>query len=87
VPQLRVKRDAQPGATTELLLEPVREGRYEVACAQHCGLNHYKMRGTLDVLDDAAWERWAGEESARAATQSAARPSDGNWGWPLEATP
>ncbi len=81
VPQLRVKRDAQPGATTVLLLEPTREGHYEIACAQHCGLNHYKMRGTLEVMDDGAYERWTADESARAATQASSRTSDGNWGW------
>lgn len=83
VPQLRIKRDAQPGATTELLLEPVREGRYEIACTQHCGLNHYKMRATLDVMDDAAFGRWAHAESVLAKQRAGARTSDGMWAWPF----
>ncbi|MEO6954445.1 MAG: cupredoxin domain-containing protein [Polyangia bacterium] len=83
VPQLRLKRDAQPGATTELLLEPTRQGQYEIACTQHCGLNHYKMRATLDVMDSAAFERWAHEESVLAKQRASARTSDGMWAWPF----
>ena len=83
VPQLRIKRDAQPGATTELLLEPTREGQYEIACTQHCGLNHYKMRATLDVMDSAAFDRWAHQESMLAKQRASARTSDGMWAWPF----
>ncbi len=85
LPQFRAKRDAQPGVTTELLLEPTRSGHYEIACAQHCGLNHYKMRGTLEVIDEDAFSRYAREESQRAAAQASSRTSDGNWGWDFSA--
>ena len=83
VPQLRIKRDAQPGATTQLLLEPTRTGQYEIVCTQHCGLNHYKMRATLDVMDDGEFERWAHAESVLAKQRASARTSDGMWAWPF----
>jgi cytochrome c oxidase subunit 2 len=81
VPALRLKRDAQPGSTTELLLEPTQPGRYEIACAQHCGANHYLMRATLEVVDDASFERYVASESAIARDRASARPSDGAWAW------
>ncbi len=87
LPQLRLKRDAQPGTTTELLLEPTAAGRYEIACAQHCGVNHYLMRGTLEVVDEPAFARWLHDESALQHTRAAALPSGGAWGWPLPEAP
>lgn len=83
LPNFRIKRDAQPGVTTELLIEPTRTGRFEIACAQHCGLNHYKMRAELEVLDQASFSAWSLEESRLAKSRAAALASDGNWGWPF----
>ena len=85
LPQFRLKRDAQPNTTTELLLEPTTEGRYEIACGQHCGVNHYKMRAVLDVVSDADFASYVKRESALAIDRAAARTSDGQWAWRYEA--
>jgi cytochrome c oxidase subunit 2 len=87
VPQLRIKRDAQPGETTTLLLEPTRAGEYEIACAQHCGANHYLMRGTLVVTDDDTWGRFVASEGQLGKERIAARASDGDWAWTFGAAP
>jgi cytochrome c oxidase subunit II len=83
LPHFRIKRDAQPGLTTTLLVEPVRNGRYEIACAQHCGANHYLMRALLDVVDADAFDRYVAEESDLARARAGARPSDAQWAWPF----
>ncbi len=50
LPNFRVKQDAMPGMTTETWFVPKVAGDYEIACAEHCGLGHYRMRGTLFVV-------------------------------------
>ena len=66
VPQFRMKQDAVPGLTTRLWLSATKAGQYEIACAELCGLGHYRMRGflTLESPDDfARWVATTLEES------------------------
>jgi cytochrome c oxidase subunit 2 len=50
LPNFRVKLDAIPGMTVETWFVPTEAGVYEIACAEHCGLGHYRMRGQLTVV-------------------------------------
>ena len=52
VPQLRVKQDAVPGLTIPVHFTVTKTGEYEIACAELCGMQHYKMRGRLLVMQD-----------------------------------
>jgi len=52
VPQLRFKQDAVPGLEIPVHFTPNTVGRYEVACAELCGQQHYKMRSYMLVLPD-----------------------------------
>ena len=45
VPNMRMKVDAVPGTINRMWFTPAVLGDYEIGCAQHCGANHYKMRG------------------------------------------
>lgn len=38
VPSLRVKQDAVPGMMPEILVVPTKEGSFDIACAELCGL-------------------------------------------------
>jgi cytochrome c oxidase subunit 2 len=49
-PAFRVKRDAVPGMESVLVFTPTSAGEYEIACAEHCGLGHYRMRAVLAVV-------------------------------------
>jgi cytochrome c oxidase subunit 2 len=62
VPSLRVKQDAVPGMTPEVLVVPTREGQYEVACTELCGLGHYRMQGFFNVVSDVEFEQWLREQ-------------------------
>ena len=33
-------------------------GEFDIACAQHCGPNHYKMKGRLIVMPPKEFEAW-----------------------------
>jgi cytochrome c oxidase subunit II len=64
VPQLRVKQDAVPGMAIRIHFTATRTGEYEVACAELCGMQHYKMRARLLVMPEAEFEKWLKERAA-----------------------
>ena len=44
------------------------EFQYEIACAQLCGLGHYRMRGFVTVLSAEEFQTWMDERLAELAT-------------------
>lgn len=58
LPSFRTKIDAIPGSTTRLWVQAQRPGRFEIGCAQHCGVSHYKMRGWLVAAPEAEYRAW-----------------------------
>ena len=77
LPELRVSQDAIPGMeipvwfeatmTSEEFLKTTegtgREGKgFEIACAQLCGLGHYRMKGFLTVHNDEGYSAWLQKE-------------------------
>ncbi|MFQ5718889.1 MAG: cytochrome C oxidase subunit II, partial [Acidobacteriota bacterium] len=61
---LRIKQDAVPGLSVPLRFTPYVTGEYEIACAELCGLGHYRMRGVMKIVDDATYETWQAERQA-----------------------
>lgn len=53
VPEFRIKQDAVPGMKTSVWIQPTVETKpdrpYEIACAELCGLGHYRMKGFVTV--------------------------------------
>lgn len=58
VPVLRLKQDAVPGTIIPIWFEATKTGEYEIACAELCGLGHYRMRGFLTVEEEADFQTW-----------------------------
>ncbi len=58
VAAFRVKQDAVPGYPTHVQFVPTVAGKYEIACAELCGLGHYRMRGFAIVEETAAFDAW-----------------------------
>jgi cytochrome c oxidase subunit 2 len=58
LPHFRVKQDAVPGMTPEVVFFPTKVGQFEIACAELCGLAHYRMRGFFNVVSPADYEQW-----------------------------
>ncbi len=58
VPVLRIKQDANPGLTYPVVFEAKQTGDFEIACAQLCGLGHYRMRGAISVKSNEDYEAW-----------------------------
>jgi len=64
LPQFRVKQDAMPGITSETWFVPQKSGTWEIACAEHCGLGHYRMRGMVTVVPAGELEQKLKEATA-----------------------
>jgi cytochrome c oxidase subunit 2 len=58
VPEFRLKSDAVPGLTTKVRLTPDRLGKYQVVCAELCGLGHSTMRTPVRVVRQGAFASW-----------------------------
>ena len=58
VPQLRLKQDAVPGLTIKVWFNAIQSGTYEIACAELCGLGHYRMRAMLTVEAQDQFNAW-----------------------------
>ena len=67
LPHLRVKQDAVPGMTPEVIFIPTQEGDFEIACAELCGLAHYRMQGFLHVLSVDNFDRWLQQQRSNAS--------------------
>jgi cytochrome c oxidase subunit 2 len=82
LPQMRVKQDAIPGQTIPVWFEPTMvtppesslpgcaatKTCWEIACAQLCGITHYRMRGFYQIHDAAGYEQWLSENAPKVAT-------------------
>jgi len=68
LPEFRVKQDAVPGMTTHIWLEATRVGHWEIACAELCGLGHFRMKGFVTVETAEEFERWMAETAKENAS-------------------
>jgi len=64
VPSLRFKQDAVPGLNIRMHFKPTAIGEYEIACAELCGLGHYKMHGMLHVVSQEDFDKWIAAREA-----------------------
>ncbi len=62
VPALRLKQDALPGRYTQTWFQADRPGRYEIFCAEYCGLTHSGMLGELVVMPPADFDAWMAQQ-------------------------
>ena len=73
LPNLRIKQDSMPGLVTYASFKAKKPGTYDIACAEHCGLGHYRMRGNLIVESEKEFDAWLAAQFPE--------PPDKNWGW------
>lgn len=81
LPNFRVKQDAVPGMINRLWFQAKTTGTFEIACAQHCGVHHYKMRGLLTVLGEDEYRAWAATASALSSAAYDENDHGAQWGW------
>jgi len=64
VPSMRFKQDAVPGLAIHMHFTPIKTGDFEIACAELCGLGHYKMHGMLKVVSQEEFDKWLAAREA-----------------------
>jgi len=64
VRELRLKQDAVPGMVIHMHFNATVPGEYEIVCAELCGLGHSRMRTFLNVVSQADYDKWMGEQEA-----------------------
>ncbi len=64
VPSLRFKQDAVPGLMIHMHFTPTQIGEYEIACAELCGLGHYKMHGMVHIVSQDDFDKWMAAREA-----------------------
>ena len=64
VRELRLKQDAVPGMEIHMHFNATVPGEYEIACAELCGLGHYRMHSMLTVMNEADFEKWEKDQEA-----------------------
>jgi cytochrome c oxidase subunit 2 len=73
VPHFRVKMDAVPGMISRFWLTLTKSGRFEIACAEYCGLGHHTMRGLAVVEEEDAFQAWLNAQPTFAQTLGEAK--------------
>jgi cytochrome c oxidase subunit 2 len=65
VPELRLKQDIVPGMEIPLHFTADVIGTYEVPCSELCGLGHFQMRTTMQVMPEAEFEQWKQQQAQK----------------------
>jgi len=64
LPDMRFKQDAVPGLAIHMHFTPTRTGDFEIACAELCGMGHYKMHGIVRVVSQEEFDKWLAAREA-----------------------
>jgi len=76
VPQIRSKMDMVPGMVSYFWFTPTKAGKYEILCAEFCGVGHYNMRGHMIMEEQGTFDQWLNSQPTFAQTlTTAAKPS------------
>lgn len=57
LPQTRFKQDALPGRTITRWIKLNKAGRFDLTCAEICGMGHTYMKGTVIAEDPDTWQK------------------------------
>ena len=58
IPAFRVKEDVVPGRETHIWFNATKPGRYDIECAEYCGVGHSKMLTKVEVMPAADFDAW-----------------------------
>lgn len=70
IPVMRVKQDVLPGMSIQTWFTPTKTGQWEIACAQLCGIGHYRMKGFLTVHTEKDFQDWLAKQPTAGGSSS-----------------
>ncbi|HEX9941100.1 MAG TPA: hypothetical protein VGG03_03725 [Thermoanaerobaculia bacterium] len=82
LPVMRVKQDAIPGQVIPVYFTPrqvtppeaalpacaLKKTCWEIACAQLCGITHYRMQGYMTIHSEADYQKWLADNAPKTAS-------------------
>ncbi|MQA20638.1 cytochrome c oxidase subunit II [Rugamonas rivuli] len=80
VPEFRTRMNMVPGMVTSFWFTPTRTGKFEVMCAQLCGIGHFNMRSYVVVDEAPAYQAWLAAQLTFAGTAAAGAKDAGKQG-------
>jgi cytochrome c oxidase subunit 2 len=75
---------------TTFWFQPIKKGKFEIACSALCGNGHYKMHGNLTVESKEDFQAWlqslsSSEDDVWADSGSGSGATAESWGWKWQA--
>ena len=58
IPAFRIKQDVIAGKINQLVFKTEELGKYDIACAEYCGLNHSQMYTQVVILNENDFQNW-----------------------------
>ncbi len=62
IPVMRVTQDVIPGLEIAVWFQANQTGKFQIGCAQLCGLGHYEMKADLVIESAEDFQKWLDEE-------------------------
>lgn len=69
IPAFRVKKDVYPNKKNDAWFRSEKIGRYDIACAEYCGLNHSYMYSAVHIMEQKAFDQWFADASKKAGLE------------------
>lgn len=74
IPAFRIKTDVVPGTDNYMWFKSLVTGSYDLFCAEYCGLRHSYMGTTVEVVDQATFDKWYAATPPKIDSTVAAKP-------------
>ena len=71
IPAFRIKEDVVPGIDNHMWFEAQKLGRYDILCAEYCGVNHSYMLSSTVVVSQADYDEWVNTKEVHKTVEEA----------------
>ncbi|MDP1677742.1 MAG: cytochrome c oxidase subunit II [Bacteroidota bacterium] len=69
VPAFRIKKDVYANRKNDLWFQSEKIGRYDIACAEYCGLQHSGMYSAVYIMEQKDFDKWYKNASMKTGLQ------------------
>jgi cytochrome c oxidase subunit 2 len=81
LPNTRRKVDAMPGRISRMWVQLKKEGKWNIVCAEMCGIHHYLMKGYLTTYSQHDFDKWFKTAQGYALAENDPDNPNQFWGW------
>jgi cytochrome c oxidase subunit II len=71
IPEFRIKKDVYPNRNNSVWFQSDKVGRYDIACAEYCGLRHSYMYSAVYIMTQNDFNSWYAAASKKAGLDTA----------------